>query len=86
MPWARFWLRLGEGEFKVWFKGGMYHESLEFSPYGGSMGKRCEFGRGCWGELERELKMTWWVKIRAADGRVGWTDQAERFSGKDACE
>lgn len=76
---------LGEGVFKVWFKQRMYEENLGFSPYGGSMGNRCQVERLCWGELDKELQMTWWIKIRTDEGWVGWTDQAENFSGADGC-
>jgi hypothetical protein len=75
----------GEGLFKIWFKGKMSEENLGFSPYGGSMGKRCEATEQCWGELEKELRMTWWIKIKSADGWVGWTNQGENFSGADLC-
>jgi len=27
----------------------------------------------------------WWVQIRNGQGRIGWTDQADRFDGTDAC-
>ncbi len=64
---------LGEGVFRVWYRGKMYEEQLEFSPWGGSAGKRCEQDdKHCWGELEAELKMTWWLKVRNKNGRVGW--------------
>ena len=76
---------LGEGLFKVWFNGKMYEENLEFSPYGGSMGKRCEVDNLCWGELDKDLQMTWWIKIKSPDGWIGWTNQGEHFSGADLC-
>lgn len=75
----------GEGFFKIWFKGKMSEEELGFSPYGGSMGKRCEVREQCWGELDKDLQMTWWIKIKSADGWVGWTNQGENFSGSDQC-
>jgi len=74
-----------EGLFKIWFKGKMSDEDLGFSPYGGSGGKRCEEAGQCWGELDKELRMTWWIKIKSADGWVGWTNQGENFSGADQC-
>lgn len=76
---------LGEGVFKTWFRGKMSEENIGFSPYGGSMGKRCEVENLCWGELDKELEMTWWIKVRSADGWVGWTNQGENFSGADQC-
>jgi hypothetical protein len=63
----------------------MREEDLGFSPYGGSAGARCEDDKQCWGELERKLEFTWWVKVRSKDGRVGWSDQPEHFGNKDAC-
>ena len=63
---------LGEGVFKVWHEGRMYEEKLDFSPWGGTAGKRCEKSAECWGELERELEMSWWLKIKSVDGREGW--------------
>lgn len=75
----------GEGVFKIWHQEKMYQENLEFSPYGGSMGKRCEVEAQCWGELDKELQMTWWVKIKSAKGWTGWTNHAENFSGADQC-
>jgi hypothetical protein len=76
---------IGEGLFKVWFKGRMREEGLEFSPWGGSSGTRCEQAGMCWGELDRELKFTWWIKIRTANGVEGWTNQGKNFTGADAC-
>lgn len=76
---------LGEGVFKIWFRGKISEENIGFSPYGGSMGKRCEVENLCWGELEKELRMTWWIKIRSADGWIGWTNLGENFSGADEC-
>ena len=76
---------LGEGHFKIWFNERMYVEDLNFSPAGGSTGKRCEVGRYCWGELTGKLKSSWWIKIKNADGWIGWTNQGENFDGKDAC-
>lgn len=76
---------LGEGHFKVWCDGAMQEEDLGFSPYGGSAGTRCENKEECWGELEKELAFTWWVKIRSKDGWEGWSDQPEHFGNKDAC-
>lgn len=69
----------GEGWFKVQFKGRWYREDLGFSPWGGSAGKRCEVTELCWGELKTELKTTWWVRVKSAEGWVGWTNQPGNF-------
>lgn len=77
---------LGEGFFRVWHAGQMEEEQLEFSPEGGTAGDRCQDSeRLCWGELDRPLRTTWWIRIRDHDGRDGWTDAPENFSGNDAC-
>jgi hypothetical protein len=76
---------LGEGNFKVWRNGAMQEEDLGFSPYGGSLGTRCENKEQCWGELEKELRFSWWVKVRSKEGWEGWSNQPEHFGNKDAC-
>lgn len=77
---------LGEGFYKGWFKGRMYDEGLEYmtGPYERSI-PGCEETPQCWGKLEKEIQSEWWVKVRSAEGWVGWTDQADNFSDKDAC-
>ena len=92
-PWAPYkpgdvifvYTYLGEGYFKVWFKGGFGEEDLGFSPYGGSSGARCEVKADCWGTLETAHQSTWWVQLRLADGRRAWTREAHRFLGQDGC-
>lgn len=74
---------IGEGFFKVSYKGKMYEEDLKFSPYGGTAGRRCEQSPRCFGELQEELKFVWWVKILAPDGKIGWTNQRENFIDED---
>jgi hypothetical protein len=76
---------LGEGYFKVWRNGAMQEDNLGFSPYGGSPGARCENKKQCWGQLEKELEFSWWVKVRSKEGWEGWSNQPERFGNKDAC-
>jgi hypothetical protein len=77
---------LGEGFYKVWFKGRMYDEELEYmtGPYERSI-PGCEETPECWGKLEKEVQSEWWVKVRSAEGWVGWTDRADNFDDKDAC-
>lgn len=85
----RFWVYtyLGEGYFKIWRDGTMQEEELDLSPYeGGTGGDRCQESPSCcWGELDRPLKMTWWIKIRDRLGSEGWTSEHDHFSGADAC-
>jgi hypothetical protein len=75
---------VGEGHFRVWRNGAMRQADLGFSPYGGSPGARCENKRECWGELEKELEFSWWVKLKSKEGWEGWSNQPEHFVNKDA--
>lgn len=70
---------LGEGIFKIWFKGRWAEEDLGFSPWGGSAGTRCQNDKEyCFGELEKEAEAKWWVKIRTRDKRTGWILVSDR--------
>jgi len=70
----------GEGIFKIRYKGRwIEEESLNFSPWGGSAGNRCELGPECWGELEKVLDSATWIKIKSAEGRAGWTNRPAHF-------
>ncbi len=76
---------LGEGHYKVWFKGRMYDEELDYvsGPFEQTF-PRCEDAKDCWGKLETEIKSDWWVKIRSGSF-VGWTNEPDNFGNKDAC-
>jgi len=77
---------LGEGFYKVWFKRRMYKEELDFvsGPFEQTL-PRCEETTECWGILDHQLHVEWWVKVRSKDGWVGWTFHAENFSNMDSC-
>ena len=77
---------LGEGYYKVWFDGKMTDEELDYmsGPYEETF-PRCEDSKDCWGRLEQPLRADWWVKIKSKQGWIGWTNEAENFSNKDAC-
>jgi hypothetical protein len=76
----------GEGFYKVWFKGRMYDEELEYmsGPFEQTH-PSCEETPKCWGRLEKQMSVDWWIKIRSANGWVGWTNQSKNFSNMDAC-
>ena len=68
---------LGEGFYKVWFKGRMIQESLNFmSGPVNDNSPSCVETPDCWGELEVPLKTVWWVKVRSHAGWIGWTTLA----------
>lgn len=75
----------GEGNFKVWKEDKYIDLNLSFSPYGGSNGSRCEVDKDCYGELEKKLEFTWWIKIKTSDGTIGWTFEPSHFKDKDTC-
>jgi hypothetical protein len=77
---------LGEGFYKVWFKGRMFEEALDYmsGPFEQTH-PRCEETPNCWGQLKKQMRVEWWVKIKSASGWVGWTDQTGNFSNMDAC-
>lgn len=87
-PGDVLWIYTPQGEsfFKVWFKGRMYLEGLEYvsSPFERSVPDCTETPR-CWGRMDRKLRMEWWVQIKSAEGWVGWTNQPQNFSNMDAC-
>jgi hypothetical protein len=64
----------------------MYDQGLDVisGPFEESI-PPCEKNPSCWGKLKRNLKLTWWVKIRSKEGWIGWTDKPENFGNKDAC-
>jgi len=74
---------LGEGTFKVWFAGRFTEQDLNFSPWGGSGGTRCEAEPRCWGELKKALDMEWWVRLKMADGVTGWSLEGEDYKTGD---
>jgi hypothetical protein len=77
---------IGEGFYKVWFRGRMIEQSMEYmsGPYE-TTSPSCAETKECWGELKTPLKTVWWVKVRSSAGRIGWTDQADNFGNMDSC-
>ncbi|MDA1234379.1 MAG: hypothetical protein O3A53_06235 [Acidobacteria bacterium] len=45
----------------------------------------------CWGEVLRPEDAgnwrngVWWIEIKTKDGTIGWTSEADHFTGADAC-
>jgi hypothetical protein len=69
---------VGEGFYKVWRDGRLVEEDIgvDFN----------DPRPDDWGYFETPPESVWWVKIRTPKGLVGWTNQPENFSNKDACE
>lgn len=69
----------GEGWFLIQYGSERFEENLEFSPWGGSSGSRCERGPECWGELQEPLEFRWWVRVDNLSGAVGWLIEEGAF-------
>lgn len=76
---------LGEGSFRARHAGRSIELDLGFSPYGPQSMEPCGDPSRCSGHLERAMQMTWWVKIRMPDERIGWIRDPKGFAGSDAC-
>jgi len=73
--------RTGEGHGQVWVNGKV--SDSEHMHVQNSCG---EPRADCWGEfLDRGGESQWWVQIRLANGKTGWTREAMNFSGSDGC-
>lgn len=68
---------LGEGFFKVWYRGTFIEEEIGFDYRNPSPDD--------WGYFEVIPDSIWWVRLRTSKGIEGWTNQPENFSNKDAC-
>ena len=60
---------LGEGFYKVWYKGQILQSSMEDSQF----------------KKLSEPKSIWWVKIKNRKGQIGWTKLTENFDNMDSC-
>jgi hypothetical protein len=71
----------GEGFTKAWFKGKLY-VSLDAADFYNGV---CDFRPSrCIGKIVEKSRTEWWVQIRNRLGAVGWTNEPEKFNGKDA--
>jgi hypothetical protein len=69
----------GEGYTRAWFNGRLYRGVDTASFYNGV----CTFNPGrCTGRIIEKARSVWWIKVRNAAGRVGWTTEAAGFDGK----
>jgi hypothetical protein len=41
----------------------------------------------CWGKISGPVGKNdvWWVQVKMKSGKVGWTRQSDKFSGRDSC-
>lgn len=77
---------LGEGEYRVFFDGEMIVENLMSTlRYGDAHGKSRFLPENEFGKMQEEPVSVWWVQIRDTNGVLGWTNEPDNFSNKDAC-
>lgn len=60
---------LGEGFYKVWYKGQILQSSMDDSQF----------------KKLSEPKSVWWVKIKNRKGQIGWTTLNGNFDNMDSC-
>ncbi len=60
---------LGEGVYKVWYKGKIYETHLEPPQF----------------KKINDPVSVWWVKIKNRKGRIGWTKLNANFDNMDSC-
>jgi hypothetical protein len=71
----------GEGFTKAWFRGRLY-EDVDTVVFTNSL---CESQPDrCSGKIIEPAQAEWWVQVRNRSGAVGWTNEPDKFDGKDA--
>jgi len=73
----------GEGIYKVWFRGKIYHEEMPTSPY--LITKTPIEQREQFLHVIAEPDWIWWVEVKNSRGQKGWTKQHDHFVDMDAC-
>jgi hypothetical protein len=71
---------LGEGNFKAWFDGRLidWIDGMQF------YNAVCEtIPERCTGKIVAPAQQEWWIQVRDAAGRTGWTNEPEKFGNKD---
>ena len=71
----------GEGFMKAWFDGRLY-EGVDTATF--SNGACAAGPRPCVGRIVEPWQFEWWLQVRNAAGKVGWTREPEKFDNKDA--
>ena len=71
----------GEGFTKAWFNGRLYRDvdTVEF------YNRVCDIQPGrCAGQIIEQSQTEWWIQVRNQLGAVGWTNEPNKFDGKNA--
>lgn len=72
---------IGEGFTNAWFKGRFFREVDGAMAF---FNARCDTQPDlCTGRVIQPAQSEWWIQIRTRRGGVGWTNEPEKFDGKD---
>jgi len=71
------YMNVGEGFLNAWFNG-FWVDLFDSS----AIAPGCV--RNCAGKFVKPGRYEWWVRIRFGDRLTGWSNQTDRFDGKDA--
>ncbi len=74
---------MGEGYFKVWFRGKTYDEELPAPP--DLVSKTPAPREDADFRVVSEPDAVWWVQVKNGRGQIGWTKQTDHFGNMDAC-
>lgn len=67
--WLSVLTYLGEGVYKVWYKGKIYESHLDPPEF----------------KNISQPKSVWWVKVKNRKNQIGWTRLTENFDNMDSC-
>jgi len=70
---------LGEGYDLFWFKGQVHSDQITADKI-----EREPNPEAYWQVLALP-EAEWWVKIKNAEGKIGWTNETDKFDNMDAC-
>ena len=73
---------VGSGDWKIWINGQTDEQYIGSPPYCAS-GKQTS--DECALTVAEQPESVWWVQVRDAQGREGWTRQVDHFGNIDAC-
>jgi hypothetical protein len=73
----------GEGYAHVYTQGKVVSVELAYAEYCFQIAESCR-AETLWTPEER-TKPVWWVKVKLANGTVGWTREVDNFGNKDSC-
>jgi hypothetical protein len=74
---------IGEGFFKVWFRGRLYEAQPESDAEHAA--RPSETAARPYLRLLSRPRTVWWVKVRNSRGQIGWSRQDDHFGDMDAC-